>query len=134
MYNIPNYTYPNWYPWRGFPLPAQYMPPHLLRPQSMYPPVDIKKLHQSAQKYQELLNQATLLVNKITTSPGFARNLMDAAQKSNQKKVIELILSTGITIKVKTSFSPDGIKVDLSNAKHEGDCCTIRLALPWYAH
>ena len=78
------------------------------------------------------MKQADLLVNKIVNSNEFAFELMDAAQLSNTKKVEELILSTGITIKLKTNYTPTGILIDLDNSEDdEGGCCQLRMALKW---
>jgi|1185.fasta_scaffold321765_2 hypothetical protein len=56
---------------------------------------------------------------------------MDAVQQSNKKKVEELILSTGATIKVKTPFTPTGICIVLDKSEVEGDCCDLLIALCW---
>lgn len=96
-----------------------------------YPPIDIHELNQSAKKLQILMKQAQLFVNKITHSPQFAHDLMDAAQKSDQKKVEKLILSTGITVNFKNHFTPDGIKIELNNTDSEGACCSLIVGLKW---
>ncbi|KRG09673.1 hypothetical protein ACA30_21675 [Virgibacillus soli] len=101
------------------------------RKQNLYPPVKIEKLHQSAQKFQLLMTQASLLINKINSSSTFAHELIDAAQQSNKKKVEELIQSTGLSIPVISHFNPDGIIFELSNAENGKGCCTLHIALQW---
>lgn len=96
-----------------------------------FPPVDIHGLKQSAIKFEALMKQAQLILNKIAYSPQFAHDMMDAAQKSNQKKVDELILSTGITVISKSHFTPDGIKIELNNANDGGACCSFIIGLKW---
>ena len=98
---------------------------------SPFPPVDTKLFNKSAQKYQELMKQTGLFVDKVATSHQFANNLMEAAQLSNKEKVNELILSTGITIKVETHFTPTGIILVFDNAETEVDCCNLRMVLRW---
>ncbi|MBS4220452.1 hypothetical protein KHA96_19295 [Bacillus sp. FJAT-49711] len=105
--------------------------PQTTIPRQMFPPISTKQFVQSTQKYQALVNEANKIINKISTTPKLAHDIMDAAQKSNQSKVDQLIQSTGITVKAKNHFTPDGLVIELSNAKGPGDCCTLRLALKW---
>lgn len=77
------------------------------------------------------MQQANLLIEKIANSDEFAHQLMHEAQLSNTEKVEELILSTGITLKVKTSFTPTGIRIELDNAEKQGGCCKLLMALRW---
>lgn len=117
------------------PLYSPYQPYSLPRfnrkSKAIYPAVKTNTLFQSAEKFQLLMNQAHLLINKVKTSPKFARDLMEAAQSSNKKRVEELIRSTGITINVQTNFNPDGIKISLSNAEKDVGCCTLNMVLKW---
>lgn len=96
-----------------------------------FPPVDTKLLNVSADKFQELMKQANLLVTKISTSTEFAQELMSEAQQSNTSQVKKLILSTGITIKVETSFTPTGIHIKFDNSDMPGRCCQLVMALQW---
>lgn len=77
------------------------------------------------------MEQASLLINKIIQSNSFAFDLMNAAQQSNQQKVDELIHATGISIDVKTKFTPSGIQITLDNSEMEGGCCKLLIALRW---
>ncbi len=110
---------------------AHYQPVIEFRYPEMYPPVDTHELHKSAKTFQKLIKQTDLIVNKIIESDKFAHDLMEAAQKSNQKRVDELILSTGIKIKYKATFSPDGINIKLYNSEQEGACCSLSISLRW---
>ncbi|WP_163100075.1 hypothetical protein [Peribacillus alkalitolerans] len=110
---------------------SYYQHGHEIRTPEMYPPIDTQELHKSAQIFQKLIRQTDLIVKKIISSDKFARDLMESAQKSDQKKVDQLILSTGITIKHKVTFSPDGINIKLHNGDNDGDCCTLVIALRW---
>lgn len=102
-----------------------------MRPFRQYPDVDIHQLEVSVHKFQRLMRQADLLVNKLADDPQFAYALMHAAQESNEAKVNALVKSTGITIKVSTTFTPTGIRIILDNSGLEGDCCQLLIALKW---
>lgn len=96
-----------------------------------YPPVNTKRLNTSAQRFQELMEQANLLIDKIISSDEFSSELKNAAQLSKTKEVEELILSTGITIKVETEFTPSGIHINLKNSDDGGGCCDLLMTLNW---
>lgn len=123
------YPYPGYYAARG---PAPYYSLEFQYPcYRQFPPVDIKGLTYSARQFQRLMEQASLLINKIIQSNSFAFDLMNAAQQSNQQKVDELIHATGISIDVKTKFTPSGIQITLDNSEMEGGCCKLLIALRW---
>ena len=77
------------------------------------------------------MKEANKLVDKITSSNEFAHELMNQAQLSNAAKVGELIKSTGITVKVETSFTPTGIQIKLDNSDLPGRCCQMAMLLQW---
>ena len=56
---------------------------------------------------------------------------MSAAQKSDKNKVNQLIRSAGVTINIKTTFTPTGIRIILDNSEVEGGCCDLMIALRW---
>lgn len=104
----------------------------LIEPQSPFPIVDTKRLNASTKKFQKLMKQADLLAVMIVNSDEFAINLMDAAQHSDTVKVQSLVLSTGITSKVETKFTPSGIRIKLDNSEEgHGDCCNLTMLLHW---
>ncbi len=126
--------YPHWaYPYSNprWLYNEHLQPQTVLRPPSPFPSINTQVLNTSAQRFQELLKQADLLAGKIVNSKEFAHELMEAAQLSNTKKVEELIVSTGITLKIKTYFSPSGIRIELNNAENEGGCCNLLMKLQW---
>lgn len=102
-----------------------------LQQTSPFPPVSIERLNTSAHNFQKLMRQADLLISKIVTSNEFAFELMEAAQLSNQKKVEKLILSTGISLKLETNYTPTGILIDLDNSEDGGGCCNLLMSLKW---
>lgn len=133
MYFVPySYVaYPYYYPqWQAYNNESVH-PRISLQSQNQFPPVDTKQLHTSAEKFQEIIREARLLIDKIVSTPSFASELMDAAQLSNHKKVDELIASTGISIKVETTFSPTGIQIEFDNSKEGSGCCKLDMSLLW---
>lgn len=122
--------YPYYYP--QLQLNNRLYPEHLaIQTQSPFPPVNPKKLHSSAEQFQNIMREASLFVGKIVSSPEFAVELMEAAQLSNHEKVDELIASTGISIKVTTNFSPTGIQIEFDSAEIPGSCCKLEMTLLW---
>ena len=102
-----------------------------VNPPNSYPPVDTRKFNASAKKYQILTKQINLFFEKVSTSEQFANDLMEAAQRSNTQKVEEMIKSVGITAKVNCKFTPTGIIIEITNGETGGDCCHLRVILPW---
>jgi len=96
-----------------------------------FPPVDVQQLEISVQRFHQLIQQADMLINRLANSKEFATELMSAAQKSDKNKVNQLIRSTGVSIDIKTTFTPTGIRIVLDNSKIEGDCCNLLIALRW---
>lgn len=103
----------------------------VLKQENSFPPVITKRLNTSAQRFQELMVQADLLIDRIISSNEFSYELMTAAQLSKTKEVEELILSTGITIKVETKFTPSGIHINLKNSDEGVGCCDLLMTLHW---
>ncbi|MHA6261085.1 hypothetical protein ACXYMX_14455 [Sporosarcina sp. CAU 1771] len=98
---------------------------------SVFPHVDTKKFHVSVRRFKKLMSQANLLIEKIADSDDFAVKLMNEAQLSNTENVEKLITSTGITSKVKASFTPSGIRIELDNSERLGECCRMYIMLQW---
>lgn len=96
-----------------------------------YPEVDPTLLEQSAKSMQNLMREASLVLNKLADSKSFASKIMSAAQHSNMDEVDRLIQSTGIKSKVKTSFNPDGINMKFSSSIGQTECCHLTIALRW---
>ena len=96
-----------------------------------YPQVDTSQFENSVTRFQKLIKEADLLINRLASSREFATQLMSAAQKSDKNKVNQLIRSTGVTIKIKTTFTPTGIRIILDNSEVEGGCCDLMIALRW---
>ncbi|KXH81740.1 hypothetical protein [Sporosarcina sp. HYO08] len=106
-------------------------PPNPTPQDDVFPPVNTKKLHSSAEKMLRLTKEANLLVNKIIEAPKFANELMNAAQLSNKTKVHDLILSVGITSKINTYYTPTGIRIEFDNSDQTNSCCRLNMSLHW---
>ena len=119
--------YPHWEAYNH----TQFHSPVSLDLKSQFPPIDTKRLHSSAEKFLEIMGEARLLIDKIVSTPEFATELMDAAQLSNQKRVEELIASTGVKVKVETTYTPSGIQIEFDNSELGGGCCKLEIGLLW---
>ncbi|WP_052342696.1 hypothetical protein [Bacillus sp. EB01] len=129
MFHYPNNCSHGYYQSHG-PSPY-YNYPWNAPPQRQFPDVNISQLNVSLRKFQELMNQANILINKMATDSNFTKMLMTAAQKSDKNRVNQLIRSTGITIKAETTYTPTGIRIVLDNSGPEGGCCDLLIALGW---
>lgn len=108
------------------------IPRHLAMPAdstktSPFPTVNTQKFKTSAKEFQNIMQQAHLLVDKIAVSDQFAHDLINAAQLSNKTEVDKLISSTGITVTFDTKYTPDGIRINLK----EIGCCGLTIILNW---
>lgn len=138
FYAYPYLHYPYYHPGQSVanlhvspPYYGQLQTVVAINPANSFPPVDTSKFNASAKKYQLLTKQINLFFDKVTTSQQFSNDLMEAAQLSNTKKVEEMIKSVGITAKINCNFTPTGIIIDVTNGESGGDCCHLRVTLPW---
>ncbi len=77
------------------------------------------------------MKQAIQLIDKIAESDQFARELMEAAQSSNENKVKQLITSGGITVDHDVKYTPSGIVINLRNVDIAAECCMLSISLRW---
>ncbi|WP_141395248.1 MULTISPECIES: hypothetical protein [Bacillus] len=103
----------------------QYYNPFAQRP---YPEVDPTMFTESAHEMQELMREASLVLDRLAESKDFAISVMSAAQESDTKKVDELLKTTGIHSSVDVTYNPDGINLKLTGDKN---CCNLTIALRW---
>ncbi|MGP4108939.1 hypothetical protein [Virgibacillus sp. L01] len=118
--NYPGYYYVPYYP------NATYWPDR-----QQYPPVDANLLYKSANETKKLMDDASIVLNKLAESQEFDAKLMNAAQTSNTAKVEQLIHSTGITSDVDIHYNPDGLRLEFISQVADTDCCKLRIALRW---
>ncbi|MFC5587480.1 hypothetical protein ACFPRA_00975 [Sporosarcina soli] len=135
FYAYPYLPYPYVHPGQLVIAPPSYhayrQTEAIVDPHSTFPAVDTNKFNHSAQKIQSLTKQMDLFTNKVIASPQFAKEIMEAAQLSNTARVHELIISTGVTVKIETQYTPTGIIIEFNNADTDGGCCHLRMVLPW---
>ncbi|RSD27533.1 hypothetical protein [Mesobacillus subterraneus] len=99
-----------------------------LRP---YPEVNAALFRTSAEKAIALMADANLVMKQILTSDSYSKNLMEAAQKSDQQEVERLVQSAGIKKKPKITYNPDGITMNFVDYVDEKECCHIITQLRW---
>lgn len=99
-----------------------------LRP---YPEVNATLFKTSAQKAIALMEDANIVMSKITSSSSFSSELMTAAQQSNQKEVERLIQATGIKKKPKITYNPDGLTMKFVDYVEDKECCHIITQMRW---
>ena len=127
---FPYYVYPTHYPVQAMvptPLPRQIAMPTNETNDRTYPPVDTKKLGSSVKNVQKMVPQVQLLFDKISTSDQFARDLKNAAQRSDKVTGNRLIRSVGVTNEFEIKYTPDSIQIKLI----EKNCCFFTVVLDW---
>ena len=127
---FPYYVYPSHYPVQAMaptPLPRQTAMPTNETNGNPYPPVNTKKLGNSVSKMKRMVPQVQLLFDKISNSDQFARDLKNAAQRSDKETVNRLIRSVGITNEFEIKYTPDSIQIKLI----EKNCCVFTAVLDW---
>ncbi len=118
--NYPGYYYVPYYPYAAY-----------WQGRQQYPPVDANLLNQSANETKKLMDDASIVLNKLAESQEFDAELMYAAQASDTAKVEQLIHSTGITSEVDINYNPDGLRLKFKSQVADTDCCKLRIALRW---
>ncbi|WP_156290544.1 hypothetical protein [Oceanobacillus salinisoli] len=100
-------------------------------PVRQYPPVDPELFHQSANEMRKLMNDASVVLDRLADSKEFDEAIMSAAQESNQEEVKRLIQSTGISSEVDVSFNPDNIRLEFKSHLNEVECCRLQVSIKW---
>ncbi|MEH7274266.1 hypothetical protein V7125_11605 [Neobacillus vireti] len=124
-YHYPNppHTQPPVYPSNQY-----YQPMH-----RQYPQVDPNVFKKSIKTYRLLMDQGSLLLDRLG-DPGFDVKLMTAAQQGNNSEVDRLIKSIGLKVPVKTIYTPTGVTFELkahTDPHAPPNCCTLRVELQW---
>ncbi|MFB4212977.1 hypothetical protein ACE1TH_13865 [Shouchella sp. JSM 1781072] len=102
-------------------------------PMRTLPAIDTTTLSQSVHQFEYLLKQSQLLMSRLEDKQ-FSYQLMDAAQKSNQPLVDQLIKSIpGLTVVTNIQYSPTGVVFQMqSPGMNEGEsCCSLSVVLKW---
>ncbi|MFC3039962.1 hypothetical protein ACFOGI_06825 [Virgibacillus xinjiangensis] len=113
--------------------PYRYCPRYgyAYHPVRQLPPVDSELFYQSANEMKLLMEEVSLVLDRLAESKEFDTAVMHAAQASDQEEVQRLIESTGITSKVDVMFNPDNIRLEFTSKVGGEDCCHISIALRW---
>ncbi|WP_156317738.1 hypothetical protein [Bacillus sp. CHD6a] len=111
-----------------FPVYTHAMPRPYFR---IYPEVDPTVFTESAESMQQLMKEASIILQKLSDSKEFATEVMAAAQEGNKEKVSQLLLSTGVHSGVKVDFNPDGINLNMTSDTEGNDCCHLTISLRW---
>jgi hypothetical protein len=123
---VNNYHYVRHYP-NYFLNPFPY-PYYQIR---SYPQVNPTVFMDSATKMQVLIQDALLVLRKISASKQFSTELMSAAQQSNKEKVNRMIRSAGVKNIPQVTFTPTGIHLRFFGDVTKVDCCHLILDLRW---
>ncbi|MEH7387456.1 hypothetical protein V7147_18875 [Bacillus sp. JJ1521] len=111
-----------------FPDPVSYYPSPYIR---KFPEVDPTLFKESAEEMRILMRDASLILAKLADSKNFAKQVMAAAQASNDDEVNRLLKSTGIQSHVKATFNPDGLNLQLEASIAGSKSSLLTIALRW---
>ncbi|GAB4074205.1 hypothetical protein GCM10028778_17080 [Barrientosiimonas marina] len=106
-----------------------YVPYGWSRPQ--YPAIDTSLFNQSASETKKLMDDASVIIDKLAESDDFSAKVMNAAQMSEHDKVKQFMKSTGIASDVDVQFNPDGLHLLFKSQVNHKDCCKLNIALRW---
>ncbi|MGJ7911857.1 hypothetical protein [Neobacillus sp. LXY-1] len=98
-----------------------------------YPPVDTKIFESSIKSFRLLMEQGSLLLDRLS-NVSFAHKIMTFAQQGKKAEVDQLIQSTGLKVPVTTKFTPSGVELMLTAKGSQttfGNCCTLTINLKW---
>ncbi|WP_453994154.1 hypothetical protein [Bacillus nitroreducens] len=111
-----------------FPDPGVYYPNSYFR---KLPEVDPTLFKESAEEMRILMKDASLILSALADSMDFAKQVMAAAQASNDQEVNRLLKSTGIQSQVKTTYNPDGLHLELEASVSGSKSSQLIIALRW---
>ncbi|SDM60854.1 hypothetical protein SAMN05443253_104240 [Bacillus sp. OK048] len=122
------------YPYPLHPRPPVYSDYQYYHPlPRQYPQVDVKIFKKSIKSYRLLMNQGSILLDRLGDSD-FDVKLMSAAQQGNKAEVDSLIKSIGLSVPVNTKFTPTGVTFELTVHTDQNapmNCCTLKVQLQW---
>ncbi|MEH6943264.1 hypothetical protein [Bacillus sp. JJ722] len=129
--------YINYTPYNPY-IPAYYMIPQpLCYPANIrhrvitYPPVDPTIFMKSANKIQELLEDAHKLSAQVSKSHAFSKQIIEAAQESKTDKIKQLLSTLALKNRSDIYYNPDGIIITLKPKDPHNNCCTVSVSLKW---
>lgn len=77
------------------------------------------------------MNEASMVLDKLSESKEFDAELMYAAQASDIEEVNRLIHSIGVTSEVDVNYNPDGLRLEFYSKVENMDCCHLFISLRW---
>ncbi|MCC3355744.1 hypothetical protein [Bacillus sp. REN16] len=95
------------------------------------PEVDPTLFKESAEEMRILMRDASVILAKLADSKDFAKQVMAAAQASNDQEVNRLLKTTGIQSHVKATFNPDGLNLQLEASIAGTKSSLLTIALRW---
>lgn len=122
------------YPYPPPPQPPAY-PGYYLYPVPVrqYPQVDVKVFTQSIKSYRFLMDQGSILLDRLGDSD-FDVKLMTAAQQGNKPEVDKIIKSVGLKVPVITKYTPTSVTFELTSHQDPSNpigCCTLSINMKW---
>lgn len=120
VYQNGYYYYPVYYP------DSRYYP-NYRQPPSVNPDL----LCQSATETKKLMDDAVIVLNKLSDSKEFDSQLMNAAQVSDNEEINHLIHSLGLQTDLDVHYNPDGLRLEFKSDVDNIDCCKLTIALRW---
>ncbi|MFJ5714345.1 hypothetical protein [Neobacillus sp. NPDC093127] len=98
-----------------------------------YPPVDTKIFAGSVKSFRLLMEQGSILLDRLGNL-AFAQKMMTAAQQGKNAEVDRMIKSIGLKVPVTTKFTPTGVDFILSTDTSQNqsvNCCSLTIAMKW---
>ncbi|MGP4081456.1 hypothetical protein ACTWQL_16240 [Pseudalkalibacillus sp. R45] len=91
---------------------------------------DVTQLKYSAKSFLLPAKELQGFLETVAERKGFAEQLKKAAELSQNKKVHDLIKSTGVVTEFSTKLNPEGIQITFQ-PDHIDACFNIKLSLCW---
>ncbi|MET3699460.1 hypothetical protein SAMN05877753_11199 [Bacillus oleivorans] len=120
---LPPFRYPNF--------PIQYGFQNHYQLPRQFPEVDTTLFVESAKISKPLLTEIVNLLDKIEEPGPFSKRLMDAAQRSDQARVRQLLREAGVKSDPEININPDGLRLTFLGKTEAGDFSRIMIVLRW---
>ncbi|WP_018661863.1 hypothetical protein [Heyndrickxia acidiproducens] len=120
MYRYPYFAVPVFHPYHSMPY-------------RQYPPIQPRKFMDAANHINELMVDARTIMNRISQSADFSKQIMSAAQQSNTAEVRRLIAGTRVKNIPQLYYSPDGLVLQFHHhVNQQADpCCQLQIKIRW---
>ncbi|NRD77941.1 hypothetical protein HPT25_11155 [Bacillus sp. BRMEA1] len=125
--------YHHYFQYPVYPPTPPYSGYYVHQPHRPYPPVDTKIFASSIKSFRLLMEQGSILLDRLGDS-SFAFKMMSAAQQGNKAEVDRLVKSVGLKVPAETKFTPSGVIFTLSSQTTQQQplsCCTLAVSMKW---